>query len=245
MARQRLYIFTGAEDSVVNKSVVEATKDFYELLRVPTSHLQFVWDVPAGHAILTTNLEDSPLGATQPPFLNRSGDGHTHSWHILNHIYNDKALKPATTRLSGELIRFDQREFFDSSRASMSPYGYVYVPDSVRRGARCRIHVVLHGCKQGYNYVEFINGRADRTNYAPYGNRFITTTGYNEIADANDIVVLYPQVEGIDDGVTQNPEGCWDWWGYSCRGASRLDYYSKNALQISAIYAMIERLANG
>jgi hypothetical protein len=34
-----------------------------------------------------------------------------------------------------------------------------------------------------------------------------------------------------------NPEGCWDWWGYS--GA---DYAVRSGVQIQAIAAMIERL---
>jgi len=113
----------------------------------------------------------------------------------------------------------------------MSAYGYVYVPQAVKDGARCRVHVALHGCKQGYNYVDLSNGRPDRANDPPFGNRYITTTGYNEVAEANDIVVLYPQVEGIDNGVTQNPEGCWDWWGYSARSADNPDYYSRDAVQ--------------
>jgi len=127
----------------------------------------------------------------------------------------------------------------------MSAYGYVYVPQAVKDGARCRVHVALHGCKQGYNYVDLSNGRRDRANDPPFGNRYITTTGYNEVAEANDIVVLYPQVEGIDNGVTQNPEGCWDWWGYSARSADNPDYYSRDAVQIKAIHRMLTRLGGG
>ena len=33
--------------------------------------------------------------------------------------------------------------------------------------------------------------------------------GYASWADANDIVVLYPQAKTT----TANPEGCWDWFG--------------------------------
>jgi len=241
LADARIYIFTGSEDTVVNSSVVQTTRRFYELLGVPAGNLMFVGDVPAGHAILTTNLEDNPLDANRPPYINRLPGTRMQSWDILEHIYGP--LNPPTERLGGRLIRFDQREFFDgASRASMSAYGYAYVPKEVEDGAPCRIHVALHGCKQGYNYVDLIDGRPDRANDPPYGNRYITSTGYNEIADTNHIVVLYPQAEGIDDGATQNPEGCWDWWGYSCPDADRPDYYSKQAIQIRAIHTMLQRL---
>lgn len=80
------------------------------------------------------------------------------------------------------------------------------------------------------------------TNTPPYGNRYMTTTGYNEMADTNDLVILYPQVEGVDDGLTQNPEGCWDWWGYSSESPQRPDYHTKQAVQIHAIHGMLQRL---
>ncbi|WP_233151627.1 poly(3-hydroxybutyrate) depolymerase [Pelomonas sp. KK5] len=245
LARQRLYLFTGSQDQVVDPLVVQATREFYLALGVPEAQLKFVDDVPAGHALLTSNLEDNALGVNAPPYLSRWTGMQSHD--ILRHIHG--VLNPPSTRLSGEILRFDQREFFDpndegDSRSSMSAYGYAYVPQAVLEGAPARaIHVALHGCKQGYNYVNLDAGVPDRANEPPYGNRYFTTTGYNEIADSNGFIVLYPQVEGIDDGRTQNPEGCWDWWGYSDPDhPGRPDYWSKNAIQIRAIRAMLERL---
>jgi poly(3-hydroxybutyrate) depolymerase len=242
MAGQRLYIFTGSEDKVVDSSVVQATRRWYELLGVKPADLKFVDNVPAGHAILTTRLEDNPLGTNAPPYINRQPGDRMQSWDILDHIY--PGLRPAVERPGGRILRFDQREFFSpDSRSSMSAYGYLYVPQAVLDGAPCRVHVALHGCKQGANYVNIVNGRRDSADEPPYGDRYVTTTGYNEKADPNDIVVLYPQVEGVDDGFTQNPEGCWDWWGYSSPSATHPDYYSKNAVQIRAIHSMLQRLA--
>ena len=117
------------------------------------------------------------------------------------------------------------------------------LPSAVLAGrAQARVHIALHGCKQGYNYVNYVRGLPDTANQPPYGNRYITTTGYNHIAESNDIIVLYPQVEGSDGGDLQNPDGCWDWWGYSSPTPRNPDYYSKNAVQIRAIAAMLERL---
>jgi hypothetical protein len=241
LADDRLYIFTGSADTVVDSSVVATTRRFYELLGVPPGQIRFVGDVPAGHAILTTHLEDNPLGENRPPYINRGPGERMQSWDILEQLYGP--LNPPAERPSGRLVRFDQREFFgDASRASMSAYGYCYLPKDVEDGAPARVHVALHGCKQGYNYVNLVNGRPDRDNQPPYGDRYATRTGYNEIADTNRIVVLYPQAEGIDDGRTQNPEGCWDWWGYSSPDPMRPDYFSQQAIQIHAIHAMLQRL---
>lgn len=254
LARQRLYIFTGSEDRVVHPVVVQRTREFYAALGVPEANIEFVDHVPAGHALLTTNLEDNALGLNQPPYLNRldGDDAEPQSWTILEQLLGRPAGAPALRKpppgtpapLSGRLVRFDQRPYFGGeSRASMSAYGYAYVPRSATEpGSRCRVHVALHGCKQGANYVDFVNGRADRANNPPYGLRYVTSTGYNEIADLNNIVVLYPQAEGRDDGRTQNPEGCWDWWGYSSTDAERPDFHSQQAIQIEAIHGMLRQL---
>ena len=241
LANDRVYIFTGSRDKVVYSDVVSRTRDFYELLGVDPGNIVYRDDVPAGHSIVTDNPEDSPLSTNQPPYINNGGFMLSHD--ILRHIHGPAGLNPPSERLTGRLIRFDQTEFFDRQpRASMSKFGYVYVPQSVEQGARARVHIALHGCKQGYNYVNFLNGRADIADQPPYGNRYFTTTGYNNIADSNDIIVLYPQAEGSDGGAMQNPDGCWDWWGYSAEDTSRLDYYTKNAIQIRAIYRMLSRL---
>lgn len=239
LADDRIYIFTGSRDEVVNSCVVDTTRRFYELLGVPAANLRYESDVPAGHSIITTNPEDNPLDTNRPPYINQ-GD-FVQSWRILEHIYGP--LKPPVERLSGRILRFDQTEFFDGDpRASMSDFGYAYIPKAVEEGAPARVHIALHGCKQGYNYVNYVNGRPDLENGLPYGNRYFTTTGYNEMADSNNLIILYPQAQGTDNASTQNPEGCWDWWGYTSADARQPDYYSKQAIQIRAIHAMLQRL---
>ena len=239
LARQRVYIFTGSEDAVVSSSVVDTTRRFYELLGVPPSAIRYESTLPAGHSIITDNPEDNPLGVNRPPYINRGG--FMQSQVILEHIYGP--LKAPSERLTGRIVRFDQTEFFGADpRASMSEFAYAYVPKAVEEGAPCRVHVALHGCKQGYNYVNFVNGQPDLENCPPYGNRYFTTTGYNEMADANNLIILYPQAEGTDNAVSQNPEGCWDWWGYTAENPENPDYYSKQAIQIQAIHGMLQRL---
>jgi poly(3-hydroxybutyrate) depolymerase len=241
LADDRLYIFTGSRDEVVYSNVVAQTRQFYELLGVKPENIAYRDDVPAGHSIITDNPEDSVLETNQPPYINNGGFMQSHE--ILGHIY--PGLKPPAERLAGQLVRFDQAEFLGTEArwASMSRFGYAYIPSRVVAGAVAapRVHIALHGCKQGYNYTDYVNGRADTANRPPYGNRYITTTGYNQIAESNDIIVLYPQAEGTDNGDIQNPDGCWDWWGYSSKDAKSL-FYSRDAVQIKAIHAMLDRL---
>jgi poly(3-hydroxybutyrate) depolymerase len=81
-----------------------------------------------------------------------------------------------------------------------------------------------------------------RLPWLPAGNRvhrsasFAKETGYNRWADANRIVVLYPQA-AKSWFWPFNPWGCWDWWGYS--GA---DYATRNAAQLATVHAMLTAL---
>ena len=97
----------------------------------------------------------------------------------------------------------------------MDSSGYLYVPRACTTGAgnhfkinndddnlknnfqACKLHVVLHGCSQGKYLI---------------GTIFADKTGYNQVADANNIIILYPQAKS---SLLTNPNGCFDWWGYT------------------------------
>jgi len=96
------------------------------------------------------------------------------SLDILTWIYG--TLKPATTQVSTNLLRFDQGKF-TASGDSLGDVGYVYVPTSCQQGTQCRVHIAFHGCKM---------------TLADIGTEFVTNTGLNEIAEANNFIVLYP-----------------------------------------------------
>lgn len=103
----------------------------------------------------------------------------------------------------------------------MAEAGYLYVPQPcAAAGARCKVHVAIHGCVQAAESV---------------GDKFYTESGYNHWADDNKLIVLYPQVN--KSTVPYNPQGCWDWWGYT--GAN---YALKSGVQMKAIKAMVDRL---
>ena len=60
------------------------------------------------------------------------------------------------------------------------------------------------------------------------------------------MIVLYPQIEpsnGYLFGYGYNPQGCWDFWGYSSLNPFSPNFYSKKAPQMAAVKAMLDRLA--
>jgi hypothetical protein len=111
----------------------------------------------------------------------------------------------------------------------MAETGYVYVPGSCAAQQPCRVHIALHGCKQNFETIQ---------------DHYIQHAGYNEWADTNRLIILYPQTivgnPATDPFTPLNPFGCWDWWGYT-----NFNYAVKAGRQISTIKAMLDRLTGG
>ena len=106
----------------------------------------------------------------------------------------------------------------------MLEHAFLYVPVSCAEGASCGVHVAIHGCTQSAEFV---------------GDAFAAGAGYNEWAEANNLLVLYPQVAS-SKFAPMNPYGCWDWWGYT--GS---DYATRDGKQVQVIVGMIETLDRG
>jgi poly(3-hydroxybutyrate) depolymerase len=94
-----------------------------------------------------------------------------------------------------------------------------YVPADCRSQPGCFVHVVFHGCKQGL---------------AAVGDKFVKGAGFARWAESNRLILLFPQVRSG----SFNPNGCWDWWGYSGR-----NFLERDAPQMTAVKRMIEALA--
>lgn len=219
----RVYLFSGSSDKTVSTKVMDQTQAYYETLGLADAAIFYNKSTNAGHAIVTNKKDNSPCSVTTPPFINNCDIDQAK--RILNHIY--PGLKDPVSSLSASPIAFDQKEFIKHDLTSMSDTGYVYIPKQCQSGSDCSIHVVFHGCEQGAEVI---------------GDQYYATTGYNELADANDLIMLYPQVSP-SDAKPYNPKGCWDFWGYtSPKSDPQPDYYTKRSPQISAVYRMVERL---
>lgn len=236
LSKDRVYVFTGIDDKTVKPPVVVGTKELYLAFGVNEQSMQFVQDLPAGHAFIT-DLPDNEVNdqceITQSPYINYcEQDDYYQAQALLDHIYQQ--TNPPSESPQGELIAFDQFEFVKDSdlardKSSFSETGYVYVPPSCQQSAEnCSIHVVFHGCKQGVEYSDLQNGT--------FGMKYIEHTGYRRMADTNQLIMLYPQVKAR---AGSNPNGCWDWWGYT---GNHKSFYRKDAVQLQAVNQMVKRL---
>lgn len=211
----RVYLFSGTADHTVVPAIVEAAEKYYERIGIPKANITYVHDMPAGHAFITLSMGGA-CGLTRAPYV--SDCDYDQAGAILKALLPE--VKPAAISADGRLVEFDQRPFTkDMSRHGLADRGFAYIP-KVCEATSCRIHIAFHGCDQNASAVD---------------DKFVKSTGFEPWATSNDLIILFPQTE---TSLTTNPQGCWDWWGYTSR-----DYLTRTAPQIQAVHRMVAALA--
>lgn len=210
LQRQKIYIYASPKDSVLNPILSQKLIEFYAQFR-PTSDLLFENRIASAHGFPTLD-HGNPCGLGMIPWLLKCG--YDAAKEILTHMYG--ALKERREASRDHLRVFEQAEFDPGHW--FYPRGWIYVPRECEQGG-CRLHVALHGCQMNPDYIQ---------------DQFAQFSGFNEWAESNRVVVLYPQSA---KQAPANPYGCWDWFGFS--GA---DYSVKSGAQMKSLRAMMDRL---
>ena len=212
LADDPVWIFHGTLDTTVAVEVNDATNSLYSEF-VPTDQIVYVKDVPAAH-IFPARGHGHACNAMQPPFV---GDcDYDAAGEILNHLYagletpaSEPETELTTTTLPG------------ASDAGLSDTAYLFVPPACTDGDQsCALHLVLHGCAQSAVTLE---------------KEFMQQSGYLSWAEANNIVLAFPQV--VPGAL--NPYACWDWWGYTGE-----DYRWRNGKQMVVVTNWIRQLSS-
>jgi len=218
----RVFVFQGTADTVVYPENGPKVQQFYNSF---SSNVATEFTINAEHGF-PTDFYGGPCNRQDPEYINNCG--YNAAYEMLNHIYGGLTRPQPGTPTPGDFYEFDQRDFFTTTTPgywSMADSGFVYVPSGCTSGARqCKLHIVLHGCEQGSQFL---------------GTTFATQTGYMEVGELNDIIMLFPQAETSLD----NPFGCWDWWGYmtyipqylfACRDSGQTLSMYRMAMQVSS-----------
>lgn len=211
LADDRVWVFHSAADPIVDVRVSEAAASFYAAAGADVA--TDIGTLAAAHGFPTLDT-GAACGEFAEPYLNACD--YDAAGRLLEHLHGP--LEPRGGA-AGALLRIPQPSAAD---AEMRPEAFLYVPAACAAGESCGVHVALHGCSMADDYI---------------GDAFVSGAGYNEWADTNRLLVLYPQA-AMSTVMPVNPRGCWDWWGYTGD-----DYATRSGVQVAAIVGMIEALS--
>lgn len=211
LADDPVWIFHGTLDTTVAAEVNDATAALYAGF-IPDPQIVYVNDFAAIHNFPARG-HGSACTAMEPPFV---GDcDYDAAGTILQHMYSGLESPVSEPETALQTVSLQ-----GAVEAGLSETAYLFVPPACAEGEQgCALHLVLHGCAQSAVTV---------------GTDFIEQSGYLSWAEANDIVLAFPQVAPA----TLNPYACWDWWGYT--GA---DYRWRNGKQMVVVTDWIKSLS--
>lgn len=215
MADARAFLFSATRDTVVNTKVVQDAETYLKRY-MKDANIESYYKLDAEHCMPTLNYGE-PCTRLESPYLGDcSYDG---AGSLLKSLYDH--IETRGTVNDDNYFSFDQASFISgtASGASMDSTGYMYIPSACQDGeTTCHLHIALHGCEQSYTDV---------------GTAFVEHGGYNSWAEANNIVVVYPQT--IPSRLLGNPNSCFDWWGFT--GS---DYAVKSGVQMAAVKNIVD-----
>ena len=205
-ATSQVYIARGARDLVVGNPQTQGLHDFYVKAGVPEGNIAMACSTGeacsfSGHAVVTPN-GPRKCSDNEHPFLNKCDEQNVPD-EILKLFYAAKLGRwnPPSQTLTGQLIAFSQDKELenlkdiDTRKHHLAETGYLYVP-KVCRERQCPVHVAFHGCVQSEAVLAANDKEIRRLRPGEaHNNSFVRDAGYNASADANGIIILYPQAD--------------------------------------------------
>jgi len=211
LKKSKVYLFSGKKDTVVNPQVMQKCRDYY-LHYVDSANIKTEFSLDAEHTFPTLDFGNACTTRASPYIGKCSYDG---AGTVLNWLYD--GLKPKTSAISSNIKSIKQDPV-----SGLASTAYYYLPTGCANNKTdCKLHVAFHGCLQDTKTIQ---------------DKYYTKTGYNEWAEANNIIILYPQATSV---ILKNPNSCFDWWGY---GSS--SYVQKDAPQMKAVWKMIDSISS-
>ncbi len=245
---QKVYLFQGLADSVLNSHMQNKLKEHYLAVGVKSENIQME-EGEGSHNFPTVRTDGIDCGSEEVPYV--SSCGIDVAGNILKQLVKTSLVRGEFTKEHIYLV--DQTDFFNGTKreeewvqpsASIAPYGYLYASDKcLETPGLCHLHVALHGCKMSDSYQESFQAQYQNqvnaykilsmrskkdwrgfTNVLPfiedkvnqYGLlKFVQDAGYLEYAEANNVMVLFPQTWITEANFPYNPKGCWDWFGWT------------------------------
>jgi poly(3-hydroxybutyrate) depolymerase len=215
LKHSKVWLLRGTKDTKIHADVTQALHQQYLMWMAP-NNLEYINQQAFAHHFPTLT-HGSKCDVSESPFMGNCD--YDAAGEMLSFLY--PTLQSRNEHPQGKLVLVDQQALGGKQASSLAEQGYLYIPKTCNAGESCQLHISFHGCQQNVETV---------------GTQFIKNNGLNNWADTNKMVVLYPQTKN-SIFMPLNPQGCWDWWGYT--GS---DYATQNGLQIRAVKQIAESL---
>ncbi|MCW8884197.1 MAG: hypothetical protein OQK12_02945, partial [Motiliproteus sp.] len=183
LQNQQVYLFSGGEDETVVSGVTESIEHFYQALGLPDDQIHFRQLENAAHAFIS-NASDRSCGSEGAPFINNCD--YNQAFDLLQTLYGPLQSEGSTG--TGSLLEFNQTEFLGSEEfaaSGLADSGWIFIPQACQQ-KRCKLHLAFHGCRQSA-------AEQDQNSLL-----FYQASGYNTVAENNDIIIIYPQIRAMD-----------------------------------------------
>lgn len=203
------YIVHGKKDPVILSE--SATNLSSQLGKYKTPHkLEFIENL--GHGLSQKNV-GSECDKTQIPWVNNCMESSIEKFFSLTSM--EKQKSPST---EGQWYYLSNNSQYTHLNW-FSKYTYVFVPQRCET-QQCSAHLALHGCLQSPEFVK---------------NDFYTQSGYIEASKVHNVIMIFPDIKKSKE----NPNGCWDWYGYTDK------FFATNkAQQIQFLNNVTEKIQN-
>ncbi len=254
IAAQKVFVYHGTRDSIVNPAMQNKIVEFYQRYNTPKENIKTA-NVVGGHNFPTNKKDLNDCLAQTIPYLS-SCDYNLASEMIQflipsaqpggqfnqNHLY----IVDQTLDHKNNFKDFTIEKAFQPNY-SIGAYGYLYATDQcLNNPTRCQLHVALHGCEMSDSYdpsfdllyqkqvqkTQIVRMRSEKEktlfdfNFKQlptieqkglsWGNlKFAMSSGYAEMAETNNLMILFPQTWITEKNYPYNPKGCWDWFGFT------------------------------
>ncbi|ODM94289.1 hypothetical protein Ocin01_12393 [Orchesella cincta] len=224
LRNKKLYLYAGSRSSFFDLDASLGAIRIYEpLIQNLCAVKTRVQD--AEQLLPTANYgEACRMNAQNNLFLGNCG--FSGAYEALQFLLGD-VIRPPPAGLRANLrnlMEFDQTEFFYGIEGNgehfMDTVGYIFVPQQCYQ-RRCFLHLYFHGCLTGREFN---------------GTSHLVNSGYLELAEANDLILVAPQALGTGAG-GQNEIGCWDTYGLTGP-----NYATQRGAQVTVVRNMLARI---
>jgi hypothetical protein len=243
--KQKIFIYQGDNDKVVNPGMKDSLLNFYRHYNVPAENIK-ISQSSGGHNFPTDHEGEKSCLLQEVPYvascgLDTAGDTLR---HLVSADLTRTENRESNLQFLNSVTQDIPRRLGIPRPKSIASYGYLAAsPSCLQDPDSCSVHVALHGCEMSDSFDEAFDQKYQKSMRAGYPQmrtkeqsilfsplpfieqrtprygllKFAMDSGYLDYVENNKLIVLFPQTWITEDNYPLNPKGCWDWFGWTGR----------------------------